>query len=33
MVSATRVRLFVNPAGQEEELHFAAVAAKTWPDN
>jgi N-acyl homoserine lactone hydrolase len=29
-----RIRLFVDPAGQDEELHFGAAAAKsfaTWP--
>lgn len=31
-----RIRLFVDPAGQDEELHFGAAAAKsfaTWPSN
>jgi hypothetical protein len=31
-----RVRLFVDPSGQDEELHFGAAAAKsfaTWPGN
>ncbi|HVX75677.1 MAG TPA: MBL fold metallo-hydrolase [Bradyrhizobium sp.] len=31
-----RIRLFVDPAGQDEELHFGAAAAKsfaTWPGN
>ena len=31
-----RIRLFVDPSGQDEELHFGAAAAKsfaTWPGN
>lgn len=31
-----RIRLFVDPSGQDEELHFGAAAAKsfaTWPSN
>jgi N-acyl homoserine lactone hydrolase len=31
-----RIRLFIDPSGQDEELHFGAAAAKsfaTWPGN